>query len=57
MLRLRCINHEVEKSLFWQFVILTQGSLGINDLQFFVGYDARELVGKMVMLDKFKINQ
>ena len=29
----------------------------LYELQFFRGCDARELVGRMLMLDRFKINQ
>ena len=29
----------------------------LYELQYFSGHDARELLGKMFMIDKFKINQ
>ena len=29
----------------------------LYELQFFLGYDFRELVGKMFKIDRFKINQ
>ena len=31
--------------------------IGLYELQCFLGCDARELVGKMLMIDRFKINQ
>ena len=29
----------------------------LYELQLFLGYDVEELVGKMLMIDRFKINQ
>ena len=29
----------------------------LYELQFFLGYIAKELVGKMLIIDRFKINQ